>query len=251
MILNSWDLVLNHVLPWLLQTASAAAVAFVAFVVLLPTKIGEGYLKFRFEKELEQFKDGQNRQIESLREQLNHLGDRGKRSNEMEFAAIKSVWEKFVEAFLATSACVALLIQIPAFESMSDEEFESFLTTTGFSDAQKFQMRNATDRKESYSSLLLWRAIWRAQNENFEARLLLRKQGIFMPANLKDQFRAAIDVLVATQIEQQVSQHKDSGIGYEKRIYFSKEGEAIFDRLSALANQRLFRNEVGDQQIVS
>ena len=79
---------------------------------------------------LEGFKAGQNRELERLKEQLTHLGDRGKRSNEMEFSAIKLVWEKFVEAFLATNRCIAQMIDLPDFRATTEEEFETFLTAS-------------------------------------------------------------------------------------------------------------------------
>src|SRR5258708_4549022 len=109
------DILLNHVLPWIIQTGTAALAAFVAFLVLLPSKWGDAYLKHRFERDLEVHKSSLSRDFEHYREQLGHLADRGKRSNEMEFGAIKLVWEKFVEAFLATNRCVAQMIDIPDF----------------------------------------------------------------------------------------------------------------------------------------
>jgi hypothetical protein len=64
-----------EIASWLLQTAIAAGVATTAFFVLLPTKIGEKYLSFHFDRKLANLKDDQNNKIEELKEQLNHLGD--------------------------------------------------------------------------------------------------------------------------------------------------------------------------------
>jgi hypothetical protein len=82
-------------------------------LLLLPSKLGEILFKYRFDKEIEGFKADQGAKLERLRERLNHLGDRGRRSNEMEFAAIREVWEKIVEAYVATHNCVANFIQYP------------------------------------------------------------------------------------------------------------------------------------------
>jgi hypothetical protein len=241
---QGWDIFLNHVLPWIIQTGAAALAAFVAFLILLPSKWGDAYLKHRFERDLEVHKSSLNRDFEHYREQLGHLADRGKRSNEMEFSAIKFVWEKFVEAFLATNLCVAQIIQGPEFSTMTEEEFEAFLTAVDFSGNQKQQLRQAPDRQKTYGDIISWRSIVKAQNDIFDARLLLRKQSIFMPSALKDEFAKGLDMLSGAQVEQQMfHQHRQSGIGWEKRSDLLNNGEAMFAALDAAANQRLFREE--------
>lgn len=248
--------------PWIVSGAGG----FIGAALLLPTKLGEAVFKFRLDKEiegfkseqahkleafkservqeLETFKASQTQTVEILKEQLNHLGDRGKRSNEMEYAAIQKVWEQFVEAYLATNTCIVNFTQIPDFARMTDEEFDSFLTTVDFSEQQKHQLRKSSDRIKTYSDICSWKLIVRAQHANFDARTLLRKQGIFMPTSLSEAFRSAIEVLVSAQVEQQMDhQHKRSGIGYEKRSALLSIGEALFKETSALANKRLFREE--------
>jgi len=235
----------TDIYPWIV----AAIGGFVGAALLLPTKLGEALFNYRLGKTLEGFKAGQNRELEWLKEQLTHLGDRGKRSNEMEFSAIKLVWEKFVEAFLATNRCIAQMIDLPDFRAMTEEEFETFLTATDFHDIQKQQLRKAPDRQKTYGDIITWRSIVRAQNENFDARLLLRKQSIFMPSALKDEFTKALDILVGAQSEQQIDhQHRQSGIGWKKRSDLLEKGEAMFAALGVAANRRLFREESNEQR---
>jgi len=157
--------------PWIV----AGLGGFVGAALLLPTKLGEALFSYRLGKALEGYKADQNRELERLKEQLSHVGDRGKRSNEMEFSAIRLVWEKFVEAFLATNRGIAQLIESPDLRAMNEEEFETYLTATDFSDSQKQQLRKAPDRQKTYFDIITWRSIVRAQNENFDARLLAQK----------------------------------------------------------------------------
>jgi len=84
--------------------------------LLLPTKLGEAVFKYRFDKAVEAFRAEQGQALEKLRAQLAHLGDRGKRSNEMEFVAVQQVWDKVVEAFMATGASVSSLISASRLE---------------------------------------------------------------------------------------------------------------------------------------
>ena len=213
---------------WILQRSAAALAAFVAFLVLLRSKWGEAYLGQRFERV---------------------LADRGKRSNEMESNAIKLVWEKFVEAYLATHACIAQTIQVPDLFSMSAAEFAAFLSVGDFSESQKQQLITAQDRQKTYSDILTWTLIVKAQHAIFNARLSLRKQGIFMPSALKDDFAEALDILSEAQAEQQMDhQNRQSGIGQDKRSSFLEEAEAIFAELGAAANQRLFRDELAEKK---
>src|SRR4030081_3299790 len=79
--------------------------------IMLPTKFGEKYLSFHFDRKLADLKDAQNQKIESLKEQLNHLGDRGKRSNEREYEALSDIWGQFVDAFDSTERCVTQFIE--------------------------------------------------------------------------------------------------------------------------------------------
>jgi hypothetical protein len=235
-----------EIATWLLQTAAAAGVATTAFFVLLPTKFGEKYLGFHFDRKLADLKDAQNQKIEKLKEQLAHLGDRGKRSNELEFTAIRAVWEKFVEAWLSTYSCIAMMIQIPDFPRMQNDELLAFLETTDFSGGEKKIFMEATDRTKAYSDIVNWRAIARAGQEIFDARLLLRKQRIFMPHEIRKQFADALDILSAAQVERRLRvEHRhipssDWGDGVQK---FIKQADRMFEELADAANARLFRDE--------
>ena len=48
------------------------------------------WLKAEQGRELERLRAEQSRELERLKEQLSHLGDRGRRSNQMEFVAIEN-----------------------------------------------------------------------------------------------------------------------------------------------------------------
>jgi hypothetical protein len=95
---------LGDVGSWLGQAATAF-VALLAFIGIAPSQLVEKLFGHRLESRLAEVKHEQNTKIEALREQLGHLGDRGKRSNEREFEALSAAWAKFVQAFLSTNTC--------------------------------------------------------------------------------------------------------------------------------------------------
>ena len=90
----------------IVTAALGASSGVLGTLALSTTKFGEAWLKSRFDKAIEAFKSEQAQKLEHLREEIGHRGDRGKRSIELEFAAIQEVWEKVNEAVLATGASV-------------------------------------------------------------------------------------------------------------------------------------------------
>ncbi|WP_407158845.1 hypothetical protein [Bradyrhizobium sp. STM 3557] len=236
----------GEIVSWLLQTAVAAGVAGMGFVVLLPTKLGEKYLGFHFDRKLADLKDQQNQEIEKLKEQLAHFGDRGKRSNEMEFAAIKLVWESFVEAYLATTTCALGYVEHPDFAGMSEAEQEAFIYGSDFPDREKERLRKAADKNKEYVAIVTWQQIARAGREQHQARLLLRKQLIFMPKDLSDRFMEAIGKLTAVFVQRKIgfqSLGSTDGFGGPIPEYLNNH-EQMLEQLAALSNARLFRDEI-------
>jgi hypothetical protein len=144
--------------PWLL----AAIGGFVGSALLLPTKLGEAIIQYRVGKTLEAFKAQRAQELESLRAELNHLGDRGRRSNEMEFQAIQTVWRAFVKAWLSTNTCIGQMMRIPDFSRMNEEEVASFATGSGLNDEDRASLLKAHDKSKQYTSILSWKSVTEA-----------------------------------------------------------------------------------------
>lgn len=228
--------------PWVISAIGGG----IGALLFLPSKLGEILFKYRFDREIESFKADQGTKLEKLREQLSHLGDRGRRSNEMEFAAIREVWEKIVEAYVATHSCVVNLIQYPDLNPLSAQELDGFLSTTGFSKEQCDQIRKASDHNDMYVKIITWRSIAHAAQVNFDVNLLLRKQRIFMPDVLRAEFQSLIDLLRAAQVERELQfQHpniprNEWGNSVSK---FFESGDRTLQELAGNVNRRLFRHE--------
>jgi hypothetical protein len=181
----------TQVYPWIVSAIGG----FIGATVLLPTKLREALIQFKTNKllegfkaqqsqELERRKSEQSRGLEFLREQLNHLGDRGRRSNEMEFAAIEAVWKAFVKAWLSTNTCTGGMMTIPRFSTMSKDELTSFVSSSDLNEREKKMLLDTNDREKEYANIINWRTVSEAGADIYQARLLLREQRIFMPAGL-------------------------------------------------------------------
>ncbi|MDI2078316.1 hypothetical protein, partial [Bradyrhizobium sp. Mp27] len=159
------ELFLTGLYPWL----TGAIGGFLGAALLLPTKLGEALIKFRYDRNLEAFKADQSRDLESVKERLAHLGDRGKRSNELEFSATRAVWEQFMEAYAATDAAILGFVELPDLARYSEEERQVYLNNTDFSSLQKQQVLEAGNPTDMYSKVFLWRKIANAREAIFRA----------------------------------------------------------------------------------
>lgn len=242
-----------QVYPWIVSAVGG----FIGAAILLPTKVGEALIQFRTSKllevykaqqnqELERLKSSQGRELELFREQLSHFGDRGRRSNEMEFAATEAVWKAFVKAWLSTNTCAGGMMTIPRFSTMSDTNLTSFLALSDLTDREKHELLNASDREKEYVNLLSWRDVSIAQTDIYQARLALREQRIFMPAALTSEFHTVIEKMSGVEVQRRLSlqnPHIPAREFGDATSDWMRNCVSEFDRLAALANQRLFREE--------
>ncbi len=253
----------TELLPWIVSGVGGALCA----ALLLPTKLGEILIQFRTSKlleafkleqarelerlratqgqELERLKAEQGRELERLKERLNHLGDRGRRSNEMEFTAIETVWKGFVKAWLSTNTSVQAMIPLPDLETMPDDDLKKLAVSAEFSEHEQAALLNSSDRKEEYVRIIRWKDVIHAERDIYHARLTLREQRIFMPPDLTKHFGDVIERMSAVQIEQKVAlQHR---LGWEYRkdsTAWVRENVQAFEDVAVKANQRLFRDEL-------
>jgi hypothetical protein len=225
-----------------------------ALALLLP-KWGEALIQRKTNKLLEGFKSNQTRELERLKaeqsreqellkEQLNHLGDRGRRSNEMEFVAIETVWKAFVKAWLSTNTCTGAMIQIPDFNRASDEDVKRLAVSSGFSDRDQEALLRSPDRKEEYVRLIKWQMVDEALTDIYQARLTLREQRIFMPPEITKQFGDITERMNAVQVERHIAlQQPDAGDMWRVSHAWMRDNISVFEGMAAKANLRLFRDE--------
>ncbi|WP_315729138.1 hypothetical protein [Bradyrhizobium sp. SZCCHNS2015] len=224
--------------PWIISGLGG----FIGAALLLPTKLGEVLVKFRSDRKLEEFKSQQARDLEALREQLNHLGDRGKRANELEFIAITTVWEKFIEAYAATDAAIMSFVQIPDLNTMNGDEREKYLEVTELSSAQKEQVRSAADPTEMLVKILIWRRIANAGEQIFLAHKAVRKERIFLPEDLRLEFMRMLDIVSGAYTQRKIEhQSPQRNLRMEGMTKFYDQGSKGVDNLATMVRTRLIR----------
>jgi hypothetical protein len=225
---------------WLLQVILAYGAAVLTFLGVAPTKLGEKLLGHHLERRLSTLRHEQNEKLEALKEQLAYLGDRAKRSNEREFEALASIWTQFVEAYLSTQACAHAFTSHPDLTQMSVEDLQTFLESTELADLQKKHVLDASDRNRAFGRILKMRSIHKARDDIFDARLRLRTNGIFVPAELSAQFASALEVLTKAQVQRYVESERDGGSYGGKEVeYLIVNGERLFGELTSAVRVRL------------
>jgi hypothetical protein len=233
---------LNAIYPWVISALGGV----VGAVLILPTKLGEALVQYRVGRNLEAFKAQHAGELENIKAQLAHLGDRGKRSNEMEFQAIEKLWRAFVKAWLSTNTCLGQMFRVPMFAGMTDEELQSFAMGSGLNEEDGKALLSAADKQKKYVSIVSWHAVNAAGRDVYEARLTLREQRIFMPPTITQEFSDAIEQMSGAQVERRLSLEHPEIRSYEfgeAQTKWMSDCKTVFEHLATTANARLFRDE--------
>jgi hypothetical protein len=136
----TWAEVFNFLLHWVLSTGATVIV----LLGIVPTKLGDKFLGHIFDRKLSDIKHKHDRDIVRLHADLDHLADRGVRSNEKEFQAIEIAWKSFVDAYAATTACAVAFSRHPDLAHLKDEDTKRYLESTGLSEQQRNKVMEAT-----------------------------------------------------------------------------------------------------------
>ena len=225
-------------LGWLAQTIVASGVAILAFLGIASTKIGERFLSHRLDRKLTAFKHEHNKEIEGLKAQLAHLDDRGKRSNEREYNALTEIWEKFVDAYFSTLSCIHAFMEFPDLNKLSEDDLRTYLGSTELSDTQRESVIRAKDKIDVFAKTVRLRQIRKAGGDIFDARLLLRKKGVFVPDNISRVVKDSLDVLSNAQGEQNMEIRHRFYDG-KSSSHLIQTGDKMFDELGAAIKIRL------------
>ncbi len=193
-------------------------------------------------------------EIEELKASLNRLGDRSSRSNEREYNAIVAAWEGYVEAYLATQNCVARLDEHSDLEGMGDNELEEWLTDVELPKQAAKMVREAGrgKRNSAYGRFLQWKAMNAALKAHWEARQIVRKQGIFIPRDLENQFLAALDqfsrMIAAVRADYGA---RGTDLTFNAMDEFFKDGPKVYEALKDAARNRLMYQELSKALVKS
>ena len=233
-----WQAVGDYLAP----IALGGAGAFATFIALLPSKLGERLVGHYFDKRIADLKHEQSVELGKLQANLDHLKDRGVRSNEREYVAISQTWELFVEAYRSASSAVVQFYSYPDLDLMSDEDLRSFLAVNELPGISQAYILKATDKKRAFSNHLRNKSVNDAATAIEATRDSLFKQSVFIPADLHAKFEQALTLIHRSQIEQRMTRDHGPGAGQEASLaLIDKEGSEMFNALRDAVRGRLLR----------
>jgi hypothetical protein len=213
----------------------SAAIAYFTF-----KHFGKSWIENVFAQRLEHYKHGQTLELQRLRVEIDSLLDRTIKLQDREFQILPEAWQKLDEAYGLLSWISSPLQTYPDFSRMSSAELEEFLTASELSGTQKDDVRSAGDKNKKYQEIIGWHRLNRVQNAIINLRNYVARNGIFLPADLKDQFTKIIklfnSVLVDNQMGHEFKDYKMKNQGWEK---LQKEIEPLYKSIEDCIQNRL------------
>jgi hypothetical protein len=182
-----------------------AAGAVGGLAIALSTKYGERLIGHKFDERLEAFKGGVQREVEQLKSKLALLGDRGVRSNEREYAAIIVAREQLMAAQTETVSSISMFLQHADISRMSDADADFFLKANDVSPLNAKAILGATDRNDALSRYLRIHQLNKAQNSILDGFDVVRKQSVFIPKDIEDDFVTILSLFSDARLEAELN----------------------------------------------
>jgi hypothetical protein len=221
-------------------TATAAAIfAWGAF-----KWFGKKWLESQFAHRLERFRHEQNQEIERLRYRINALMDRTTKLHQNEFQVLPELWDKLSIASSDVQTFVSRLQSYTDVDHMQLEQYCEFVNQSDFAEWQKAELLQLDrgKRNDTYQRFSVWQKSHKANTSYAEFHNYLASKGIFVPAELKEKFKVARE-LMADAMRERVLQEQAPSMGegrFEKGDKFQREMPTLLSEIEAEVQARLW-----------
>ena len=190
---------------------------------------------------LAELKSEQDRQIELLRGDIGHLQDRGKHSNEHEYAALTEIWEKFWTFTRPRTTASLDFVQFPDLERLDDDRIAKFLDKNDFTEGECAFVRKAEDKNRGFFACINVRSIAQARRAYFDFKARFDKQNIFIPKSLADSLYEAADQCLRAIVLRDAEAQRRKPLDMKDDLDFMKNGPETLRRLNDAVRARLHR----------
>ncbi|MGR9164205.1 hypothetical protein [Rhizobium leguminosarum] len=225
----------------LFSVAGISIMGLVAAAYALFKFLGEKWLNQKFAEQLEAYKSEQARELERLRHKINGVFDRTKRLHDREYEVLPEVWAKLVEAKNWAGGYLSPFQQYADVGRMSDVDLVEFLDKTSFLEAQKRDIKNASNRQDLYIKICEMHQYFDVMEKLRGASVGLSKDGIFVIPSLRDDMKKLIELIHSAVIEHQINQeHNVRPRMKEGGDKLKNEGELLFKKIEESVAARLW-----------
>jgi hypothetical protein len=201
--------------------------------------LGEKWISQKFAERLEAYKAEQTRELERLRHKINGVFDRTKK----EFEVLPDIWAKLVDAREWAGSYMAAFKQYADIGRMNDADLDEFLATTRFSEGQKREIKNASNKQTAYVKTLERHRHADTMDKLREANVSLSKHGIFVLPKVREDMKKMIEFIHSAIIEHQINDDHDvrprMREGADK---LKAEGEPLFKKIEHAVIDRLWES---------
>lgn len=146
------------------------------------------WLDARFAEQLAALNHGHQKEIEHLRFEINAHFDRTVKLHQREFEVLPEAWAKLNDSYYHALSVTSLLQEYPAFDKMTEAQFEAFLNTCPLAEHQKLELRMSPNRLGYYTETIFWIRLSESRKRFGDVDAYVMKNGIFIPRELKDSF---------------------------------------------------------------
>jgi hypothetical protein len=207
--------------------------------------LGEKWLSARFDQQLEAYKHAQQKELEELRFKINALLDRTTKLHQREFEVLPEAWARLIDAYGAAMVLASVMQQTPDLDRMSSQHLDEFLATGSLQKWEQAELRQHPKKTDYYRDRIFWRRLDETKNRSRETHIYLRKNGIFIPVDIRKKFDIVDNLIWNVILEREVDeQMKTLPRMRAKADALNRDGENLVKALEEDIQKRLWYSDL-------
>lgn len=209
--------------------------------IFLMKLFAEGWLNAKFEQQLQSQRHEQDRAIEELRFKINSMFDRKTKLHQREFEIVPDAWSKLVEAHAQVTGFISFLQSYPDVNRMTPAQLDGFLKGSNLESWQQDELRDSGDKNKYYQKARFFQRSSECRQHCRELHVYIKKNGIFLPKELKESFSKLDGFIYSALIEHEINQEVD----VRPMVRTAKDalegpGQQLLDDMELKVRQRLW-----------
>jgi hypothetical protein len=219
---------------------SATVVALVSVAYGFFRWFGEKFIEARFASSLEAVKHERQKELEKVKFEINQLFDRSTKFHQREFDILPTAWAMLEDARAHVGGTIRPFQQFPDLSRMPDSGIRNLLSSNNFKDYEIEEIVSHTSPNEALSNKLTWRSFADSQKSAQAYIFYIRKNGIFIPKEIQNQFIAAGELVWNALIEWEMQRRWTGGNEkFPAQEAFGKNLPPLMDKLETELRNRL------------
>lgn len=216
-----------------------------AIVLALFRLFGERWLAARFDKQLVAYKHEQQKELESLKYEINKVFDRTVKLHQREFEVLPEAWAKLIDAHGNVLSFVSPLQRYPDLDRMSHGELEDFLKECPLTDFEKKELKANNQKTKHFADKVFWYQLIDIRKSQRDYMFFLRRNGIFIETSMKDQFKELDDIIWNALAEHQYNhEQKLHPRLNESTNRLLNDSQPLIEKLELQVQQRLWNTSL-------